>query len=253
MAAAYALLGLTTSLAVAWLGSLVALNLPEYDNGFHDGWTIEVYLDPWCAMVVATSALDHEGEPQFDDMWSPETNLDWAGLDQPRETVDSKLEAIGAGWPWVCVTGVRYRADVVFVPEWDFTETGVLHGANPLGAGAMSWLSSDLAPREFSHLPTRPWWPGLLFNTAVFALAWFVLWRAVWLLRWARRAGRRRHGRCVACGASVAGCRSMPGVRDRAVGAMRMVVARRGGRRGAAGDAPGRRRDGADCAVPGGR
>lgn len=56
-------------------------------------------------------------------------------------------------------------------------------------------------------LPLLPLWPGLLANTAIYALLWAV---SVLMLPAVRRRARRRRGRCVRCNYEVLGLDTCP-------------------------------------------
>jgi hypothetical protein len=60
----------------------------------------------------------------------------------------------------------------------------------------------DVRAYGFRAIPTRPYWPGIIGNTALFAGAWAVLLLMPGLLR---RRLRRRRGRCPACGYDLCG------------------------------------------------
>lgn len=92
-----------------------------------------------------------------------------------------------AGWPFKALRGwVKYdgRADRSQHPNYAVEEHG--------------WWAFTLRGRDF-RLPVQPVWSGLLGNTLLAGLAWWVVLLAPGV---ARRGLRRVRGRCVGCGYS---------------------------------------------------
>ncbi|MEO1278644.1 MAG: hypothetical protein AAFV77_06800 [Planctomycetota bacterium] len=217
------LLGLCTSLLVAWAGALLdrsawpdtpLTGTPTGTRTEMRGWLVEEGRDrtlTWRTFV----ALDLWDEPP--DLEAP-TNLPaWSvghGLaDQPgpfapaRERTLDRAWEVSAGWPMRCVRAVREAGPIEFALPGEFVRGGA--AAMPFewpastsavaGAGGIAivpWPVGDFT----AALPLRPMPVGLLVNTSVFAALWFVALLPLAGLRVLRRRRRGRKNRCVACG-----------------------------------------------------
>lgn len=106
----------------------------------------------------------------------------------------------GFGWPrpalWYRVDGINYFA---FDPRGR-----VLSHASATGIKGGYILSGTLESRAYTFraLPHRIHWPGLLANTALFTLLWYLLLFAPGALR---RTIRTRRNRCTTCGYDLRG------------------------------------------------
>jgi hypothetical protein len=114
----------------------------------------------------------------------------------------------GFGWPrpalWFRVEGVKWFS-------LDIARARVFPTASATGidGGYLLTDPSTLQIRGFNFraLPYRIHWPGLLTNTAFFAILWFLL---LFIPAAARRALRRRAGRCLTCGYDLRGLQAGP-------------------------------------------
>ena len=197
--AAYALLGLATSIAVAWAGALVTQGESTFCEGRWNGWEVTIESDGWWQRAEGASPLNIRGEspPEFDDLEPLDAVPAWSGLDLPCTTYVSHVESTVAGWPWLCLSSQRYLDRKRYVREWDHEERGVVHGRIPMQAGPAPGAPGPW--RDLTHLPRSVRPIQMAANTVFFAVVWFVAMRAAWLIWWHRRAGRRRRGRCVRC------------------------------------------------------
>jgi hypothetical protein len=110
-----------------------------------------------------------------------ERDIDWRSV--------ARVFIVRAGWPLPCVRYIgisAYRATI----------------ADPI-------VPSDVLGKRLElsvPLPVVPVWPGLAWNTLIFAAAWFFLgWSTLFAARRLRRLHRTRHNRCPACGYSLTG------------------------------------------------
>jgi hypothetical protein len=102
---------------------------------------------------------------------------------------DADVWLVRAGWPFPCVRHVDVQGQGVVTSDPTVP-------TNPLG----SWFTVT------TLLPIRPLWPGLAWNTLIYAATWFsVLFGAYQFWRTARSTLRRRRNQCPACGYSLAG------------------------------------------------
>jgi len=94
-----------------------------------------------------------------------------------------------AGWPFPCLRHVSVNDFSRVIRDPSLPRTLL---------GGRITLSTDL--------PIRPLWPGLAWNTLIFAAAWYLLGSAtLFAARRLRRTLRIRAGKCPACGYSLAG------------------------------------------------
>ena len=216
-------LGLCTSLLVAWAGALLdrsawpdtpLTGTPTGSRTEMRGWLVEEGRDRTLTWRTF-GALDLWDEPP--DLEAP-TNLPaWSvghGLaDQPgpfapaRERTLDRAWEVSAGWPMRCVRAVREAGPIEFALPGEFVRGGAaampFEWPIPLGfvdgydrIAVEPWPNGDLA----AALPLRPMPVGLLVNTIVFAVLWFVALLPLVALRAWRRWGRAEKNRCVACG-----------------------------------------------------
>jgi hypothetical protein len=98
---------------------------------------------------------------------------------------------VATGWPLRCFR--RAASDVPFVQQQVLNGWGIAQGV------------AQVAAYDERTLPLRPIWSGLLVNTLLFAMAWWLLaWVTTPLRRWRpgriyREAMRARRGRCPGC------------------------------------------------------
>lgn len=97
------------------------------------------------------------------------------------------VSARAAGWPWLCMSSTRTQEADAAAP--------VVRGARPLIPATIYKTAASDPDR--GALPLIPIWPGLLANTAAFALFWLLVLFAIPLTR---RAIRARRGQCINCG-----------------------------------------------------
>lgn len=217
------LLGLGTSLLVAWAGALVdrsawpdtvLTGAPTGTRTEMRGWLVEEGRDRTLSWRTF-DALDLWDEPP--DLDTPTSLPSWSvGHDLPDQpgpfaparerTLDQAWE-VSAGWPLRCVRAVRNAGPTEFALPGEFvrgglaamaydwpTPTSAARGAGGIAIGP--WPVDGLA----AVVPLRPMPVGLLVNTVVFALLWSIALLPLVALRGLRRWRRARRNRCVACG-----------------------------------------------------
>jgi hypothetical protein len=112
---------------------------------------------------------------------------------RPKSLADLDLFAIytATGWPF---RSMSCAAE-------DVSQSGKRRGNETwhISGGLLIQNRGNLPPR---FLPLQPVWPGLLINTAIYAVAILMLASAA---RFVRRAARTRRGRCPTCGYSRTG------------------------------------------------
>lgn len=223
MLAVLLVLGLSTSLLVAWAGALVdrsawplapLTGTPTGTRTAMRGWLVEAGRDRTLSWRTF-DALDLWDEPP--DLDAPTTLPSWsvghALPDQPgpfaptqERTLDQAWE-VSAGWPMRCVRAMRTAGPTEFALPGEFVRGGFAAMAVgwPMPTDPVTgherivldpWPTSAVA----AIVPLRPMPVGLLVNTVVFAVLWFVALLPLVALRAVRRWRRARRNRCVACG-----------------------------------------------------
>ncbi|MHC5022769.1 MAG: ankyrin repeat domain-containing protein, partial [Planctomycetota bacterium] len=207
---AFGLLGLATSVAIAWLAMLQPLPKVRTDLSIrHNGWIADGSRSPGRTIIRARHGAKaptkvrvrtKEGPRYVDPPYvAPDAlSLPWSELRREEPTSEtSQMEEVAAGWPLRCV---RYagRADRRFFHRpWEFEMDGALLGSIPIASPGSSL-------KMLSAMPIRPILPGLLIDAVVFAAAWMLLLRGlravVAILRW-------RRGSCARCGYDLRGIR----------------------------------------------
>lgn len=188
----YCLLGVLTSVAVAWVLALV--DQARQQRTFHvqfsdwDGYGIEVNRGR-----VVTNARDQSTEFRL-----LENGLDHAGLpwwsalhDAPTEEDHIAFE-YAAGWPLHCLRFVIRADHQPWLPLMLYEAEGALEGSIPLSVLHRTW-------RDPYRLPAQPIWGNILLNGLILGAAWLVVLRvgAIWRMnRWIRWRLKRRCGWC---------------------------------------------------------
>ncbi len=212
-------LGIATSYAVAWNAVLQAGTIPPQrfslspdrqlvDHGFRLSAFGFMYAEVWSGSAGERIEIDTTNP---DTWWSTAISIPAPQMftgaslaeiieaipNAPKPTVfrDANFThpfqagITCAGWPFYSVRYVRI----------DGRRTAISDAFLPrkLLGGRVN-LSTDL--------PIRPLWPGLAWNTLIFATAWFFLGlTTLFAARRLRRLHRTRHNRCPACAYSLAG------------------------------------------------
>jgi hypothetical protein len=187
------LLALATTAAIAWASALLitypSVHTPIRNEALSDRewWSLAHKRAPAARRyqsVVMIRAFEYEPLPQTGPL--PR----WATLPAPASRPDflndSHYEIADArGWPLPALS-FRFHGR-----GSSRARTGEITGGIPLSPNSTgAWHD----PRA---LPLTPIWPGLLANTALFALLWATLLYAPGAVR---RKLRRRDGRCTSCG-----------------------------------------------------
>lgn len=110
------------------------------------------------------------------------------------------------GWPWPALQGSRWDQNLSYQPSstplWPgdanaWNDRTIGQSARPLPTGLPGVRDASIR-----LLPLGVLWPGLVANSALYALS---LSAVIAFAIHARRAWRRRAGRCMSCGYSLAG------------------------------------------------
>jgi hypothetical protein len=223
--------GVATSYAVAWRAVLRAGTAQQQDFRLTFGVNARAYygyrLQYWGAMYAQLSVSYAESSTYWqrtpratnpfthaspDDWWNDDLGHKVPGstaaysLDHIIKAIasaptvdlsrmdfnwsrDADVWLVRAGWPFPCVRHVDVQGQGVVTSDPTLP-------ANPLG----SWFTVT------TPLPIRPLWPGLAWNTLIFATAWLLLGlTTLFAARRLRRLHRTRHNRCPACAYSLTG------------------------------------------------
>jgi hypothetical protein len=215
VAGAMVLLGLATTVAVAWVlvfavklgpgsvqtagglrardpargegrGMVMSGGLSATGSLHHYAFFANVPLPP----DAMAKSLDGDRLALLAPAWAREAVFPWlvSGEPWPPEWINGFNGAVGRGWPLIALWSSHTKT-------MGATGTSKISGGIPLS----SWDPTDNYDRI---LPYRPVWPGLIGNTAFYAIFW---WLAKCIFRSIRRLTRRRGGRCVLCGYSRTG------------------------------------------------
>jgi hypothetical protein len=103
----------------------------------------------------------------------------------------SEMEAVGAGWPAICL-----HAESIF-DIMNFSPT-----ARVWRNGYVIERGSTVQPFTAIVLPLGPVWKGLIINTLLFSAAWFALFAVISKVR---ALLRRCRGCCARCGYDLRG------------------------------------------------
>lgn len=233
------LLGLLTSVAIAWLGaSLNRENWPDVPltrgtverAAVVDGWLINETSDATCTRRLIRLWHDSPVPPYLNLVSLPEDEKPSIGRSsivrtQDAEQVDHDLVAIKArvwereaGWPLRCLRTHHAVADHRVAIPGEYVRGG-LH----IAPWEWPWshaVHQRQQPEKYTPglhplweqevevdnaLPLTPIWLGLLANTIVFALAWMILLMLATLPGLIRTLWRRRRDRCTRCGYPLSG------------------------------------------------
>lgn len=190
------MLGLLTSIAVA-LGLSFDTEADEIRDGRVDPWLIRVERQFGVMRVTLHS-------DEWERQWSPDTP-DVSELPAPLHSelqhqpasLNSEIRMMFAGWPKPCIFYVRRADGFKYIQEWDFSDDGVLIGGEAPNNNV--FRMTPVAGSEPVFFPTKPYWPGLLFNTAVFAGVLFCIVTLVYANKVLHARIRRRRGLCPFC------------------------------------------------------
>lgn len=194
-AAAFALAGLLTALAVALIEPLVVLPRGPRASQGGGGWCERTFAWSRTTMARAFPSAYNAAQGRaaawraarqgvFDRDWKSETE----GTTAPEEW----WVVVQAGWPATALRGwehERYHAAAPERARWGLIDAP----AHSPYLNSYGYTAS---------LPLFPYWPGLAINTVTFGAAW---WGVFALVSLSRRTLRRRRGRCSHCGYSLAG------------------------------------------------
>ncbi len=191
--AIYALLGVVTSVVVAWgAGALAYRTRPNSTiRVTYDGVGRWKETRAWGTTIAIHWSFAQEDSHAHGRLPYPVEKTAPRWLDPTTVPRDDNAVAIACGWPLRCLTG---RADS--------TRTSGASGSSnwrardqwifdiPKSGGLTEFLTN----RAF--LPLRPVWTGLLLNSALFSTCWAL---TLFSIPKIGRQIRRRRGRCPTC------------------------------------------------------
>jgi hypothetical protein len=220
LAALYLLLGLVATWAVAW-GSAMALSPGNHRFGELRGLDSSRFVTVWerrcfAGRIIFLDLAETPDEKQYFEAFGklpsgPTLQFvreapGWVNDPHPFEW---PLRIEQRGWPWPAVQCAdEFRGDLDSIPVasgvgWIPDNRAPFRAVAPSKRSARGALTLGRAPR----LPYFPYWPGLLADTLFYALLFAALHQ---LAAYARRARRRRHNRCTACGYDLSGLDATP-------------------------------------------
>ena len=209
------LLGLLTSIAVAWYfalrsgtsytfvqdigvymrpeGGLAWYDVSdEYRPGFRriEIKAISEAITPAVASSIRSQLDDTDFNPHDPRGVHPSQRPLWFAWVPEVSAVDPPMKIVAAraaGWPWLCMSSTRTQEANAAAP--------VVRGARPVIPA--TFYKTAASDPDRGALPLIPIWPGLIANTLLYASPWLLL---MLIVPAARRARRRRRGQCIACG-----------------------------------------------------
>lgn len=156
----------------------------------------------WVRGVEASSTYARSGRPASSGPSTGALVPSWSTLDRASPTFadgTSKYEQRlldARGWPMVALSS-----------ETDSQANGTSSIPFVTGVGPMTFLSGSFAITTPSAsgvrppFPMRPIWSGVLVDTIVFAVAWWLIWITLTIpRRFVRDVARLRRGACIQCG-----------------------------------------------------
>ena len=164
----FLLLGLLTSIAVAWAVTLCKCGSEQTFAAINNEWDAQVSQRCGRLMIRAWINAERRSDHRRLD-WSisdwPVPMPRWSRLNEPPESVNSRLRESAAGWPLLCVRLVRDTREPVWIDLLQYDLHGGIAGANPLRKWPGDWP-------EVYFLPIGPIWPNLLIDMMIFGAAW---------------------------------------------------------------------------------
>lgn len=195
------LLGLLTSIALAWVAAIeLHGTIGSGTNGrigIGTEWVGRVETDVFSRIVTVRRVGDGRPPPRWTDPDAqPQLDLPapfQALVEPPYSDNYTKARGLVTGLPFPCLFySRRLDGPYYLIEDWDYTNRGVLRGYNPFENIADAQGHAML-------LPLRPYWPGLLASVSVLAVSWFVLPFIGYTFRILRAVWRRRKRRCAFC------------------------------------------------------
>lgn len=185
------LLGIATSIAIAWSATLFNTGAGRYYTVASNGWVGRLQRGP--ARITIGAAGDAYG---LTESLRAEDDLAeiprWSRFQDPPSSLEVRAEEVAGGWPLPCLRYRRQTEGEILVPDLDFASRGALEGDNPLTAIGIGRPGVQL-------LPISPLWLHLLVDAALLGAAWFILLRIHYPWRLVQAMGRVRRGLCPTC------------------------------------------------------
>jgi ankyrin repeat protein len=212
----FALLGLVTSIAIAWGATIIETPRPfgtkptvssssSWSSRVHgaEDWIAEVDQSVWWCLISARCwpQTEEAAERAVAEGRAPVLHEApaWSRLSEQDAQRGATYIELAAGWPRPAVRGSLYASDSTWL--WDYETTGMLAGRDP-------WRSSSSNPMDVMFLPIAPITSGLVLDTLAFAAVWWAPFLLYGLNKRQHAALRRRKGLCPRCRYSLAGITS---------------------------------------------
>jgi len=185
------LLGIASSVAIAWSATLFNTGAGRYYTIASNGWVGRLHRGPAVVMIGAAGDINELTATlrTRDDLTAIPR---WSGFQDPPASVEVRAEEFACGWPLVCLRYVRHTEGGILVPDLDFSNRGALEGENPLTA-------IGIGPRDVRLLPAGPIWLHLLADALLLGAVWFILLRIHYPWRFVQAVGRIQRGLCPTC------------------------------------------------------
>lgn len=215
LAVASVLLGVVTTIAVAWIIARPA-HLNSGARTFGGGFSTELLLHTGAGDFLTTRFKRIGGMTCYQ-ISGQSNGADWMATRAPRPEAISAEEL--PGWVYVPGPNTRLPAEVPsglmptnllsYAFGWPLPAMRGLVVENtkpPVFAGRDLWKLGP-AGGWYRGLPLSPVWPGFAINSLLFGAAWLVLLRVAGVPAWRAAAGvllrkrvRRKAGLCPECG-----------------------------------------------------
>jgi ankyrin repeat protein len=185
------LLGIATSIAIAWSAALFNTGAGRYYTIASNGWVGRLHRGPAAITIGAAGDINELTATlrMRDDLAEIPR---WSRFRNPPASVEVHAEEFACGWPLPCLRYVRHTEGEILVPDLDFTNHGALEGENPLRA-------IGIGRRDVRLLPAGPIWLHLFVDALLLGAAWFILLRIHYPWRFVQAVGRIQRGLCPTC------------------------------------------------------
>lgn len=187
----FLLLGIATSIAIAWSATLFNTGAGRYCTIASNGWVGRLHRGPAVVMIGAAGDINELAVTlrRRDDLTAIPR---WSRFQDPPASIEVRAEEFACGWPLPCLRYLRETEGEILVPDLDFANRGALEGENPLTAIGIGRPGVRL-------LPTSPIPLHLLADAVMLGAAWFIVLRVHYPWRLVQAMGRVSRGLCPTC------------------------------------------------------